>query len=106
MTQTDAPRTQWMRRTDGDAENDVYRLYEIAGMGHVLPFPAGLPSADVVRAEVSRLVVDVERFADDRLERCAAVGMGATYVRTCAGNPLRALSPRCWPTTSTSTATR
>ena len=56
-------------------------------------YAAGLPSADVVRAEVSRLVVDVERFADDRLERCAAVGMGATYERTCAGNPLRALSP-------------
>lgn len=56
-------------------------------------YAAGLPAADMVRAEVSRLVVDVERFADDRLERCAAVGMGATYVKTCAGEPLRALSP-------------
>ena len=48
---------------------------------------------DVVRAEVSRLLVDVERFADDRLERCAAFGMGATYVQTCEGRPLRTLSP-------------
>jgi N-formylglutamate amidohydrolase len=56
-------------------------------------YAEGVPPDDVVRAEISRLVVDVERFADDRLERCAAVGMGATYVRTCAGNPLRALSP-------------
>lgn len=55
-------------------------------------FAPGADAADVVRAEVSRLVVDVERFADDRLERCAAVGMGATYVRTSDGKPLRALS--------------
>jgi len=53
----------------------------------------GVPADSIVRAEVSRLVVDVERFADDRLERCAALGMGATYVRTCDGRPLRTLSP-------------
>ena len=45
MTQTDAARTQWMRRNDSDAEDDVYRLYEIAGMGHAGPLPAGQPSA-------------------------------------------------------------
>lgn len=56
-------------------------------------YAEGADPADVVRAEVSRLVVDVERFADDRLERCAAFGMGATYVRTCDGRPLRALTP-------------
>lgn len=53
----------------------------------------GLAADDMLRAEVSRLVVDVERFDDDRAEPCAAVGMGATYVRTSDGRPLRDLSP-------------
>jgi N-formylglutamate amidohydrolase len=56
-------------------------------------YAEGLASEDLVRAEVSRLVVDVERFPDDRDEPCAKVGMGATYLRTCEGRPLRALSP-------------
>ena len=46
----------------------------------------------VLAAKVSRLVVDVERFADDAREPCARVGMGATYVRTTEGRPLRDLS--------------
>ena len=49
MSQTDAARTQWMRRTDGDSDEDLYRLYEIAGMGHVTPFPAGQPSVGDAR---------------------------------------------------------
>ena len=53
----------------------------------------GLAPADFIRTEVSRLVVDVERFADDAQEPCAQVGMGATYVRTVDGRPLRALTP-------------
>jgi N-formylglutamate amidohydrolase len=56
-------------------------------------YAEGLPPEDFVRAEVSRLVVDVERFADDAQEPCAKVGMGATYVRTSDGRPLRALTP-------------
>ena len=56
-------------------------------------YAKGIAPDDVLRAEVSRLVVDVERFADDQLERCSLVGMGATYVRTCDGRPLRSLSP-------------
>jgi N-formylglutamate amidohydrolase len=37
----------------------------------------GFPEAQTVMATVSRLVVDVERFADDAHEPCAAHGMGA-----------------------------
>jgi N-formylglutamate amidohydrolase len=56
-------------------------------------YAEGLAPDDFVRAQVSRLVVDVERFADDAHEPCSSVGMGATYVRTAEGRPLRALTP-------------
>ena len=45
--------------------------------------------AQVVRAPVSRLVVDVERFASDDDEPMAARGMGAVYTVTSHLHPLR-----------------
>ena len=73
-----------------DLEQELLRLTD----WHTAELYAeGVPVADIVCAEVSRLVVDVERFADDRLERCSAFGMGATYVQTCDGRPLRTLTP-------------
>ena len=42
-----------------------------------------------VRADVSRFVVDVERFVHDADEPMAARGMGAVYLNTTDGRPLR-----------------
>ena len=52
-------------------------------------FTEGVPVEQVVRAPVSRLVVDVERFVDDRQEPMASRGMGAVYTLTSEGRPLR-----------------
>lgn len=50
-------------------------------------------SAAVIRAPVSRLVVDVERFADDAEEPMAARGMGVLYEVTSILTPLRDRAP-------------
>lgn len=52
----------------------------------------GLPAVRVM-APVSRLVVDVERFAEDADEPMTAQGMGAVYERLSSGEPLRARDP-------------
>ena len=52
-------------------------------------FTHGVPERNIVRAAVSRLVVDVERFASDDDERMASRGMGAVYTVTSQLNPLR-----------------
>lgn len=48
-----------------------------------------LPNATTVRFPISRLVVDVERFANDADEPMSRVGMGMIYTRTAHGNKLR-----------------
>ena len=52
-------------------------------------FAADLPGQQVVRAPVSRLVVDVERFEDDAQEPMADRGMGVIYTATHDRRPLR-----------------
>lgn len=52
-------------------------------------FAAGVRPDQIVRAAVSRLVVDVERFEDDRQEPMSAKGMGVIYERTSDGLDLR-----------------
>jgi N-formylglutamate deformylase len=46
--------------------------------------------AVLVAFDVSRLVVDPERFTDDETEPMSARGMGAVYMSTTDGAPLRA----------------
>jgi predicted N-formylglutamate amidohydrolase len=68
---------------------------ELAAMTDAATDRVAAAAADRARArpwsfvnELSRLVVDPERFPDDR-EEMAAVGMGAVYTRTSDGRPLR-----------------
>ena len=43
----------------------------------------------VVTFPVSRLVLDPERFLDNKVETMASIGMGVIYERTSSGDPLR-----------------
>lgn len=47
------------------------------------------PGATMLRVPYSRLLVDVERFANDEAEPMAKQGMGRFYMRTSQGRPLR-----------------
>jgi N-formylglutamate amidohydrolase len=50
---------------------------------------AAWPAARIIEAEVSRLVVDLERFEDDELEGMSVVGRGALYTRDHQGRRIR-----------------
>jgi N-formylglutamate amidohydrolase len=52
-------------------------------------FADKLPGAPPIIHRVSRFVVDPERFEDDNQEAMAQQGMGAVYIRTTQGMPLR-----------------
>ena len=46
------------------------------------------PGAKIIKAELSRLVIDMERFWNDDEEPMSKVGMGAVYSRTSRGDRL------------------
>lgn len=52
-------------------------------------FTTGVAKTQVIRAPVSRLVVDVERFENDKHELMAARGMGAIYSVSSSLLPMR-----------------
>ena len=84
---TDIPdqvRTQFLL-SDSDLQLELQRMTDHST--HAL-FAEPQSDATVIRAPVSRLVVDVERFADDAQEPMAARGMGAVYEVTSHLAPL------------------
>lgn len=81
----DQVRTQFLL-SDSDLQLELQRMTD--HFTHAL-FAEPQGNATVIRAPVSRLVVDVERFADDAQEPMAARGMGAVYEVTSHLAPLR-----------------
>lgn len=70
---------------EGELAQEILRMTD----HHTLDLFVGEGSGHIVRAPVSRLVVDVERFEDDRSEPMATIGMGVVYAVTSALRPLR-----------------
>jgi len=87
----DEVRSQFLL-SDAELENELRFMTD--HFTHAI-FAEPLGAAKVVRSPVSRLVVDVERFAEDAQEPMAARGMGAVYEITSHLKPLRRrLSPQ------------
>lgn len=57
-------------------------------------FPLSNPSYYAIRSDVSRIALDVERFANDVDEPMNKYGMGAVYEKTSTGAPLKNISPK------------
>jgi N-formylglutamate amidohydrolase len=76
-----------------DAELDLELTRMTDAWTDELFLPAAGDGDSAVVFPVSRLVVDPERFEDDALEPMAGIGMGAVYVSTSHGAPLRAALP-------------
>ena len=72
--------------TDAELEEEVRRMTDHFTYQLVEGF---LPPEQVIRAGVSRLVLDVERFTEDYREPMSNVGMGVLYEKTSDGRPLR-----------------
>ncbi len=81
----DAVRDQFLL-SDAELQHELLRMTD--HLTHAL-FAAPPCGAAVVRAPVSRLVVDVERFEDDAIEQMAERGMGVVYTTTSALASLR-----------------
>ena len=74
---------------DADLAVELDRMTDVDTDILVEQAAAAVPSRPwVLQNRLSRLVVDPERFADER-EEMRAVGMGAVYTRTSDGRPLR-----------------
>lgn len=78
-------RTQFLL-DDADLAREVIRITDHRTLA-IFADPSS--DAAIVRAPVSRLVVDVERFPDDADEPMAARGMGAVYTETSQRTLLR-----------------
>lgn len=71
---------------DAELSEEVCRMTDHLTEGL---FAREASTSNIVRATVSRLVVDVERFSDDSKETMAAQGMGAIYRVTSSLQTLR-----------------
>ncbi len=72
--------------SDGDLHEELIRMTD-AHTGAL--FSNLVVDVQVVRCSVSRLVTDVERFAEDSQEIMSGVGMGFAYTKTAHGGTLR-----------------
>ena len=72
--------------TDAELAEEVRRMTDHYTYALV---EGSLPPEQIIRAGVSRLVVDVERFVDEKPEPMSKGGMGVIYKKTSDGRPLR-----------------